>query len=139
MTASRAPVTPIPVPFAQWEEKKGHYRIRITDLVLPANIGVYEQERHGPQRVRFNIVLQVAERGGPLNDDIANVLSYDDIVGGVRAILDRGHINLVETLAEDVAALCLGDPRVSRVTVKVEKLDVIPEAAAVGVEIERQA
>jgi len=139
MTAKRAEVTPIPLPFAQWEEEKGQYRIRITDLVLPANIGVYEQERHGPQRVRFNVVLQVAERVGLLNDDIANVLSYDDIVGGIRAILDRGHINLVETLAEEVAALCLGDPRVSRVTVKVEKLDVIPEAASVGVEIERQA
>lgn len=139
MTAERAPVTPIPLPFAQWEEKKGQYRIRITDLVLPANIGVYERERHGPQRVRFNVVLDVAERTAPLNDDITNVLSYDDIVGGIRAVLDRGHINLVETLAEEVAAFCLGDPRVSRVTVKVEKLDVIPEAAAVGVEIERQA
>lgn len=139
MTAKSAQITPIPLPFAQWEEKKGQYRIRITDLVLPANIGVYEQERQGPQRVRFNVVLQVAERGGPLNDDITNVLSYDDIVRGIRAILDRGHINLVETLAEEVAALCLSDPRVSRVTVKVEKLDVIPEAAAVGVEIERQA
>lgn len=139
MTASRAPVTPMPMPFAHWEEKKGQYGIRITDLVLPANIGVYEQERHGPQRVRFNVELQVMEHMGPLNDDIGNVLSYDEIVRGIRSILDRGHINLVETLAEEVASLCLGDRRVSCVRVRVEKLDVIPEAAAVGVEIERRA
>lgn len=139
MSANRASVTPMPVPFAHWEEKKGHYRIRITDLVLPANIGVYEREREGPQRVRFNVELRVAEQRAPLDDDIANVLSYDAIVGGIRAILDRGHVNLVETLAEEVAALCLADPRVSCATVRVEKLDVIAEAAAVGVEIERWA
>lgn len=139
MTATRAPVTPMPVPFAHWEERRGRYGIRITDLVLPANIGVYEQERLGPQRVRFNVELQVREHIGPLNDDIANVLSYEDIVCGIKSILADGHINLVETLAEEVASLCLADPRVFRVRVRVEKLDVIPEAAAVGVEIERRA
>ncbi len=139
MTANRGPVIPLPVPFAPSDEAAGRYLIRIRDLVLPANIGVYESERHGPQRIRINVELQMAGHAGPLNDDVANVLSYDDVIDGIRAVLRRGHINLVETLAEEIAALCLIDPRSRRVRVSVDKLDVVPNAASVGVEIERSA
>ena len=136
MTFTRSPVAPLPVSPAP-DKSTGHYRIRITDLVLPASIGVYDREKQAPQRVRINVELTVAEHGRPLGDDIANVLSYEDIVSGIRAILGRGHINLVETLAEDIAALCLDDARVAGARVSVDKLDVEPDAAAVGVEIER--
>ncbi len=139
MTSNRGSLVPLPVPFAPSDEGAGKYLIRIKDLVLAANIGVYESERHGPQRVRINVELQVAERAGRLDDDVANVVSYDDVIDGIRSIVRRGHINLVETLAEEIAALCLIDPRSRRVRVSVEKLDVVPDAAAVGVEIERTA
>lgn len=113
------------------------YRIRVRDLVLMANVGVYEQEHHAPQRVRINLDLKVARAGDPLADDIANVLSYDSLIAGIRRIIDAGHINLIETLADDIAALCMSDTRVAHVTVAVDKLDVEPAADAVGVEIER--
>jgi len=58
-------------------------------------------------------------------------------VNGARALTSDGHINLVETLAERIAALCLADARVSSVRVRVEKLDIYEQADSVGVEIER--
>lgn len=136
MTFNRAPVASLPVSPAR-DDIADHYRIRITDLVLPASIGVYDREKQAPQRVRINVELKVAEHGRPWGDDIRNVLSYEDIVDGIREILGRGHINLVETLAEDIASLCLADSRVAQARVAVDKLDVEPDAAAVGIEIER--
>ncbi len=136
MTFNRAPVASLPVSPAP-EKSAGRYRIRITDLVLPASIGIYDRERQAPQRVRINVELEVAEHGRPLGDDIANVLSYEDIVSGIRAIIGRGHINLVETLADEIAAMCLDDDRVALARIGVDKLDVEPDAAAVGIEIER--
>jgi dihydroneopterin aldolase len=56
---------------------------------------------------------------------------------GVRELLSDRHIKLVETVAEEIAAMCLEDGRVSSVRVRVEKLDILPDAASVGVEIER--
>ena len=50
-----------------------------------------------------------------------------------------GHLNLVETLAEKIAAHCLADKRVKVARVRIEKLKVIAEAQSVGVEIEREA
>ena len=114
-------------------------RVFVRDLVLACSIGVYQYERDAPQRVRINLDLAVPEDGRVLNDDVANVVSYEDVVDRVRAAVARRHINLVETLAEDIASVCLQDGRVSTVRVRVEKLDAISDAASVGVEIERSS
>lgn len=109
----------------------------VRDLVLSCSIGVHVHERDAHQRVRMNLDLAVMEGDTELADDIRNVVCYEDIVMGVRAITQKGHINLVETLAEDIAIMCLEDRRVRSVRVRVEKLDVMPDATSVGVEIER--
>jgi dihydroneopterin aldolase len=115
----------------------GSYRMFVRDLVLPCRIGVHPHERETAQRVRVNVDLAVEDVCAATGDDIAAVVSYEDVVFGVRAIAAQGHINLVETMAESVAGLCLADPRVRVARVRVEKLDVFPEADSVGVEIER--
>jgi dihydroneopterin aldolase len=65
-----------------------------------------------------------------------HVFSYDIIMDGIRTIVARGHVQLSEALAEQVAAHVLENPRVVRVTVRVEKLELGP--GGVGVEIERK-
>ena len=112
------------------------YRVFVRDLVLPCRIGIHPHEREAAQRVRFTVEIDAAESSA--GDDIACVVSYEDIVLGIKRIIGTGHINLVETLAEEVAELCLGDSRVSAARIRIEKLDVFREAGSVGVEIERQ-
>ncbi len=104
---------------------------------MPASIGVHRHEHDAPQRIRINLDLTLPDSGKPLNDDIASVLCYEDIVIRVRAVVGRGHIKLVESLARDIADVCVSDPRVVKVMVRVEKLDVFTDTASVGVEIER--
>ena len=111
-------------------------KVFVRDLILPCRIGVYSHEKHGAQRVRINLKLSCLEHPA-INDEHQNVVCYAEVVDSIRRLLAEGHINLVETLAERVAALCLEDHRVLGAKVRVEKLDVIPEASAVGVEIER--
>jgi dihydroneopterin aldolase len=110
-------------------------RVFIHDLVLDVEIGVYTNEKGVTQRVRFSVDVDLVPATAALNDDIGRAFDYDAIVKGIKAIVARGHINLVETLAEDVAARCLAHPRAARVRVKIEKLD--KEPGAVGVEIVR--
>lgn len=113
------------------------YRILVRDLVLKCSIGIHAHELLAPQRVRINVDMSVLEQAGPLCDDIANVVSYEDVIEGIKTMLAGGHINLVETLAEKIAELCLADGRVETARIRVEKLDVYAEAASVGIEIER--
>ena len=109
----------------------------IRDLVVPCSIGVHEHERHGTQRVRINVRVHVTDDERPIEDSIANVVSYETIVDGIRAIIAGSHINLVETLADRIVELCLANRRVHSVWVRVEKLDLYPDAGGVGVEVER--
>ena len=115
----------------------GLRRMFVRDLVLPALVGVWAHERDREQRIRVNIDLSIAEAGGPLHDELAEVVSYDDIVAAVRAVITEGHVRLIETLAERFAERCLDDDRVRSAWVRIEKLDVLPEAESVGIEIER--
>lgn len=115
----------------------GTHRLFVRDLELDTRIGVRAHEQGRAQRVRINLELTVRDPEGPLEDRYENVVCYDEVVSAVRRLVAAGHVNLVETLAERIAALCLEDPRVHAVRVRVEKLDVYPDAAGVGVEIER--
>ncbi len=114
------------------------YHILVRDLELPGRIGVHRHEKLAPQRLRINLDMAVQEQAGPLCDNIRNVLSYEDVIEGIKTLLAQGHVNLVETVAENIATLCLTDARVNSVRVRVEKPDVYVEAAAVGVEILRR-
>lgn len=110
----------------------------VHDLEMTASIGVYAYEKTAKQRIRINLDLAVREgdaRG--IDDNIANVVCYEGVVSGIRRLIESGHVNLVETLAERIATLCLEDKRVRVARVRVEKLDVFPDATSVGVEIER--
>jgi dihydroneopterin aldolase len=115
--------------------KAGIRHVFVRDLACEALIGIYDQEKVKAQRVIINIDLSVKEGSG--DDDIGHVVSYEVVVKKVEAILEAGHINLVETLCEKIAQSCLTDSRVLAARVRVEKPDIIPNARSVGVEIER--
>jgi|APTNR8051073442_1049403.scaffolds.fasta_scaffold16599_2 dihydroneopterin aldolase len=125
-----------PVRIADARNRLRHVFIR--DLVLTCRIGVHRHEATAAQRVRINVDLAVRD-DRDLGDDLTNVVCYEAIANNVRAIAQRRHIRLVETLAEEIAAMCLDDGRIRSVRVRVEKLDVFADAASVGVEIERFA
>jgi 7,8-dihydroneopterin aldolase/epimerase/oxygenase len=117
-------------------------RVFIRDLVLAARIGVYPEEKGGRQPVRINISFEMRDDGldhpkgvGP--DVVSRVVDYDGMAKRVRALVGRAHVELVETMAEEIACLCLADSRVLKVRVSVEKLAVFADAASAGVEIER--
>jgi 7,8-dihydroneopterin aldolase/epimerase/oxygenase len=113
--------------------------VLIRDLVMLCSIGVHAHEHDAKQRIRLNLDLDVAEGALPVEDDLRNVVCYDEIISAVRRLVDAGHVRLIETLAERVATLCLGDLRVRRVRVQIEKLDVYADVASVGVAIERSS
>lgn len=110
----------------------------LRDMLLQAHIGVYPHEHASAQRVRVNVDLGVQDDPATDGTDrLDRVVNYERVAEAVRRIAGAGHILLVETLAERIANACLDDPRVATARVRVEKLDVFPDAAAAGVEVER--
>lgn len=112
-------------------------RISLRDHVVTADIGAFQPERGRRQRLCFNVVVEVSSAGAGADDDVDRILSYDTLTDAIAAALGEERLNLLETLAERVAARILSEPRALRCFVRVEKLDLGP--GALGVEIVRAA
>ena len=110
-------------------------RVFVRDFVVSAAIGAYDYERAIRQRVVFDVEA-LAPRAGAHADDMRSIFSYDVILDAIRLVVGRGHVDFVETLAEEVAAVLLQHARVRSVRVNIRKLDVIE--GAVGIEIRRE-
>ena len=119
----------------------GPRRVFLRDMDLMASIGIYPHEHGAAQRIRVNVELLVRDEGvdeADGADRLARVVDYEQLALAVRRIVGAGHVKLVETLAERIAAVGMEDARVLRARVRVDKLDVFPDAASAGVEVERR-
>lgn len=111
-------------------------RISLREHVRDVEIGAFQQERGVRQRIRFDIVTEVMlDAEAIAGDDVDGILSYDTLIDAISAELDVGRVNLLETLAERIAARVLQHDRAARVFVRIEKLDRGPHV--LGVEIVR--
>jgi 7,8-dihydroneopterin aldolase/epimerase/oxygenase len=124
-----------PLRIADAERAVRHVFIR--NLELLAQIGIHGHEKGKMQPVRINVDLEV-EDAAILEDRLDQVVDYGDITRKIRGLVGKGHINLAETMAERIAALCFEDERVKSARVRVEKLHALPGAESAGVEIERK-
>ena len=84
----------------------------VRDLELMALIGIYEHEKTDPQRIIVNIDLSVREGEGARTTISVMWCPMRSSCKKVESIVAEGHINLVETLCEKIAASCLTDKRV---------------------------
>lgn len=114
-------------------------QIFIKDMVVETAIGVFDEEKGRTQRVRINVIAVPASWPNPDHDNLAETVSYDNIVQIVLRLTQSGHhYHLVETLVDKIADACLGENPIRKITVRVEKLDIYPFAVA-GAEIVRVA
>ncbi|PIE16564.1 MAG: diguanylate cyclase [Rhodobacterales bacterium] len=110
-------------------------RISVRDHIEQVEIGAFQSERGVTQRLQFDLVVEIAPAGGNLADDVDLILSYDVLTDAIRAELALERFNLLETLAERIAARILTAPQALRVFVRIQKLD--RGSGKLGVEIVR--
>ncbi|MEM8987373.1 MAG: dihydroneopterin aldolase [Pseudomonadota bacterium] len=113
-------------------------KVFLRDLTVDAFIGVHAHEHDKAQPLAISITMEVASVGDPLSERYEDIVCYEKISNGVKDIIAEGHVRLVETLGERIAALCLAHALVERVVVHIEKPDALPGATVAGVEIIRE-
>ena len=112
-------------------------KVIIKDLLVRGVIGIHDWERENPQDILINIVVFTDIRKAGEADDIQYSVNYRTIAKKAIAHAETAERLTVEALAEDIAQLCLEEPNVKSVRVKVEKPGAVRFAKSVGVEIER--
>src|SRR6185312_16630922 len=110
-----------PQPHIIADATRGIRHVFIRNLELPAQIGVWRHEHGKQQPIRINVDLAVEDLID-LGDDLAKVVDYGVNETRIREMIAEGHVRLIETLAERIAAACFADARVKTARVRVEKL-----------------
>jgi len=104
----------------------------VRGLRLEAGIGVYAHEQGRLQPLMIDVALTLAP--GPV-EALDDTVNYEQVADAARRLVHAGHIELVETLAEQLAIACLALPRVQRAAVRIEKPEALGGAKAAGCEV----
>jgi dihydroneopterin aldolase len=124
-------VSPLPFPAADAPRREG-LTVFVRGLRVEAGIGVHDHELGRLQTLVIDVTLELAPAAV---ERLADTIDYETIAQAARAIVAEGHVGLVETFAERLASACLGDTRVRRCTVRIEKPGALDGAAAAGCEV----
>jgi dihydroneopterin aldolase len=113
-------------------------RIFLRDHVISVQIGAHDFEKTQAQRVIFNVELFVPYADStPQADKLSEVVDYDFVREVIAQRVATGHVELQETLCDDLANRFLAHPQVAAVRLSSCKPDVYPDCAGVGVEVFR--
>jgi FolB domain-containing protein len=112
-------------------------KVIIKNILARGIIGIREWEREKPQDILINIELYTDAYEQSDADDIAECIDYSEVTKKVIQHAETAQRFTVEALAEDIARICLEDPRVLKTTVRVEKPGAVRFTQSVGIEIER--
>jgi len=112
--------------------------IRIEQLEISARIGVPEEERATSQRLTINISFWPYKQTRDLADNIHNAVNYSVVAEETKSFVGGQSVNLLETLADRVAAHLLKTFPIQKVTVEVRKF-ALPDAKYVSATVTRSA
>ena len=117
-------------------KKEKKYLVLVKNLILKASVGIYQKEKTRKQKVRFNIFITATDNIKTKND-ISDLVSYEDVIKNVKYVINRGHIPLIENLAQDIAKKYLINKKILKIEIMIEKLETFKETESVGIKIIR--
>jgi dihydroneopterin aldolase/D-erythro-7,8-dihydroneopterin triphosphate epimerase len=112
-------------------------QIHIRDLLVRTILGINDDERTNRQDVLLNVTLDIDARPASRSDDIECAVNYRTLTKQMLEFVEGSSYLLVETLAEELARMCLADERVQAVEITVDKPGALRFARSVGVTIRR--
>ena len=113
-------------------------KILINELILDLKLGYYDFEKEKAQKVKFSLEIDYKDKK-PTNDkDIKSIVNYGQVVKLIRKLTKNKHYNFLETLAEDIFDLLFKDKRIGKITLKIEKLEILKDCSSVGIQITKK-
>lgn len=120
-----------------WQTASDYVRVVLSDVEVLVRIGLHPWERHPekPQRLIVNVEMFAS---WPLPPQSGGYINYDVVRDHIAGWQGRDHVDLIETLLEDLVGVCFSLPAVAACRVRITKPDIFPEVAQAGVELFRR-
>ena len=113
-------------------------KILIKELILDLKLGYYEFEKKETQKVKFNLEVDYEDRKPTNDEDIKSIVNYGKLVKLIKKLTKNKHYNFLETLAEDVFDVLFKDKRIGKITLQIEKLEIMKNCSSVGIQISKK-
>ena len=113
-------------------------KVLIKELILNLRLGYYDFEKEKSQKVKFSLEVDYRDKK-PTNDkDLKSIVNYDKLVKLIKKLVKNKHYNFLETLAEDVFDVLFKDKRIDKITLQIEKLEIMKDCSSVGIQISKK-
>tara|TARA_B100000287_G_scaffold267666_1_gene251710 strand:+ start:510 stop:923 length:414 start_codon:yes stop_codon:yes gene_type:complete len=113
-------------------------KILIKELVLDLKLGYYDFEKEKTQKVKFNLEVNYEDKKPSNDKDLKTIVNYARIVKLIKKLVKNKHYNFLETLAEDVFDELFKDKRIDKITLQIEKLEIMKDCSSVGIQISKK-
>ena len=123
------------IKFKKREKFKYKRKVIIKDLTLKILVGIHNFEKKNKQRVKFNIEILTDPYVTPNNKDLNSILNYEEVVIKIKKLTDSTNHELLEDLAENIFNILFKNKLVKKISLKLEKLDILKKTKSVGIEV----
>ena len=113
-------------------------KVLIKDLILDLKLGYYDFEKDKSQKVKFILEVNYEDKKPSNDKDLKSIVNYAKIVKLIKKLVKNKHYNFLETLAEDVFDELFKDRRIDKITLQIEKLEIMKDCSSVGIQISKK-
>jgi len=113
-------------------------KITLSGLRARGYHGVYDFERANGQDFVIDVVLELDLAPAAASDDVRDTAHYGELATKIVAVVEGEPVNLIETLADRIATVCLKYAEKTTVTVHKPQAPIPLEFSDVAVTITRE-
>ena len=113
-------------------------KVLIKELLLDLKIGYFDFEKEKKQKVKFSLEIDYVDKKPSSDRDIKSIVNYAKVVRLIKKLVKKKHYNFLETLAEDVFDELFKDKRIDKISLQIEKLEIMRDCSSVGIQISKK-
>ena len=113
-------------------------KVLIKELILDLKLGYYDFEKEKSQKVKFSLEIDYKDKKPSNDKDLSSIVNYAKVVKLIKKLVKNKHYNFLETLAEDVFDELFKDKRIDKISLRIEKLEIMKDCSAVGIQISKK-
>ena len=113
-------------------------KVLIKELILDLKLGYYDLEKKKSQKVKFSLEVDYVDKKPSNDKDLKSIVNYSKIVKLIKKLVKNKHYNFLETLAEDVFDELFKDKRIDKISLQIEKLEIMKDCSSVGIQISKK-
>ena len=113
-------------------------KVVIKELLLDLKIGYFDFEKEKKQKVKFSLEIDYVDKKPSSDKDIKSIVNYAKVVRLIKKLVKKKHYNFLETLAEDVFDELFKDKRIDKISLQIEKLEIMRDCSSVGIQISKK-